>query len=54
MGGTIMEDESYDQKIEILLLQKELMTKVLDYQINYGAESVSWNVTVSFNERRKV
>jgi hypothetical protein len=49
-----MEDETYEAKINILSLQKELMTKVLDYQINYGAESVSWNVTVSFNERRKV
>ena len=37
-----------DQK-RILEIQKELMSAILDYQIEYGTESISgWNVTVGF------
>jgi hypothetical protein len=49
-----MEDEAYEAKINILSLQKEIMNAVLDYQMNYGPESIAWNVTISFNETRKV
>lgn len=47
-----MEDETYEAKINILSLQKELMNSVLDYQMNYGPESVVWNVSISFVEEK--
>ncbi len=47
-----MEDETYEAKINILSLQKELINAILDYQMNYGPESIAWNVSVSFVENK--
>lgn len=47
-----MEDETYEAKINILSLQKELMNSVLDYQMNYGPDSIAWNVSISFVEEK--
>jgi hypothetical protein len=48
-----MMEEIIEDRNNILSLQKGIMNSILDYQIRYGADSVSWNVTISFMEKRK-
>jgi hypothetical protein len=38
---------------QILEIQKSLMSTILDYQIQYGAGSIGWNVSVNFIEVKK-
>jgi hypothetical protein len=43
-------EENQKQIIEI---QKSLMNTILEYQIQYGAGSVGWNVNIQFNEVKR-
>lgn len=46
-----MTPEESDKK-RILEMQRDLMTAILDYQIQYGSESVAgWSVSVNFAKR---
>lgn len=31
---------------EIIKLQRELIDKILDYQIKYGIDSITWNINI--------
>lgn len=41
--------QSYDQD-QILAMEKELAEKIIDYEIKYGTQSLSWGVNVKFQE----
>lgn len=48
-----MIDKIVEDKNNILSLQKGIMNSILDYQIKYGADSVSWNISIQFMEKLK-
>ena len=41
--------QSYDQD-QILTIEKELASKIIDYEIKYGTQDISWGVNVKFRE----
>jgi hypothetical protein len=41
-----------DEKKKILVMQRDLMNEVMNYQIEYGVGSVAWNISVQFIEKR--
>jgi hypothetical protein len=48
------EDKMIEDQKYILLLQKDIMSSILEYQVEHGAGSVAWNISISFiMEKRK-
>lgn len=39
-----------EQQAQLLNTEKELVSKIIDYEIKYGTGSVSWGVNVQFQE----
>jgi hypothetical protein len=40
-------DIEFDRS-KILVLQRDLFSAVMDYQIKYGSKSISWTVNIGF------
>jgi hypothetical protein len=45
------EKERKTEQNKIIIMQKSIVNDILDYQMKYGAGSVSWNVAVSFYDK---
>lgn len=42
------------ERNEIISMQKVIVSKIFDYQMKYGSNSVSWSVGVSFVDKPKI
>lgn len=47
---SITEKSIKSDRVKILESQKDLMDKIMDYRIDYGDNTVGWNVNVNFFE----
>ena len=45
-------DIEYDRS-KVLVLQRDLFSAIMDYQIKYGSTSISWHVAINFVEKVK-
>lgn len=43
-----MTNDKLETEKQILTMQRDLMSSIMDFQIKYGVESVSWNVNIQF------
>ena len=42
------------ERNEIISMQKVIVSKIFDYQMKYGSNSVGWGVNVSFADKPEV
>ena len=48
-----MSDNKIDAEKRILEMQRDLMSEIMNFQIEYGAESVSWNINIQFARKER-
>lgn len=42
------------ERNEIITMQKAIVSRIFDYQMKYGSNSVSWSVGVSFVDKPQI
>lgn len=52
-GGLESTEMQKQHEREILELQKDLMMRCLDYQIQHGSDAIAWNVTINFLRQKQ-